>query len=156
MSKEQFIAWWLQTQYGTVEGNDKRINWKSKHSCFMESVPSPFSCGWGKDFPTSLTHDFCFSSKLMSHLVEIIPNFQECFNVISGRIHVVESQLISFSSKVSNNRLSLQYESYEESFQVPTAKIWANCANPMSSAKSFLARNWNGSEGLASKITCLS
>jgi hypothetical protein len=32
MSKEQFIAWWLQTQYGTVEGNDKRINWKSKHS----------------------------------------------------------------------------------------------------------------------------
>jgi hypothetical protein len=32
----------------------------------------------------------------------------------------------------------------------------ANCANPMSSAKSFLARNWNGSEGLASKITCLS
>ena len=23
---------WLQTQYATVEGNDKRINWKSKHS----------------------------------------------------------------------------------------------------------------------------
>ncbi|KAJ5300236.1 hypothetical protein N7508_007519 [Penicillium antarcticum] len=32
MSKEQFIAWWLQTQYATVEGNGKRINWKSKHS----------------------------------------------------------------------------------------------------------------------------
>lgn len=32
MLKERFIAWWLQTQYATVEGNDKRITWKSKHS----------------------------------------------------------------------------------------------------------------------------
>lgn len=48
---------------------------------------------------------------------------QTPWNVISGRIHVVESQVISFSSKVSNNRLGLQYEFYEESFQVSTAKI---------------------------------
>ncbi|KAJ5557827.1 hypothetical protein N7513_003413 [Penicillium frequentans] len=32
MSKEQFISWWFQTQYATMENNDKKINWQSKRS----------------------------------------------------------------------------------------------------------------------------
>lgn len=32
MSKEQFISWWFQTQYATIENNDKKINWQSKRS----------------------------------------------------------------------------------------------------------------------------
>lgn len=32
MKQEQFISWWLQTQYATVEGKDKRVHWNAKHT----------------------------------------------------------------------------------------------------------------------------
>jgi hypothetical protein len=35
----------------------------------------------GKDFPISLAHNFCFSSELVSHLVEFIPYVRRLFRL---------------------------------------------------------------------------